>query len=155
MGKKLIDGLITIEKLNEWFISLTTNQKLMVVLRIPLNSKVIDIEIEFFRIYDLKYTIDEIIEFYGEFKFWIKREYGMDKLLGYLVYTELNLKYNKYSELYGIIDRNNIFYFLSHDQMIEYLKVTTVFKWRTTQLIERYNSLSVDERNILNESFTL
>lgn len=58
-------------------------------------------------------------------------------------------KYKNIKNVQGLIDNTFKFYLLNTYDMVIFLNLTTQFKWNDNHLIDKYNTLSEDEKNTL------
>lgn len=72
MAKKLIDGLITLTKLNDWFNSLSNKDKVIVMFNLPHTVTDIKLNECINKKYEDNTTFDEFDE--NEFNFWLYKE---------------------------------------------------------------------------------
>lgn len=147
MAKKLIDGLITMSKLNDWFNSLSNKDKVIVMFNLPYTVTDIKLNECINKKYEDNTTFDEFDE--NEFNFWLYKENNRKKLYGYIVYNKMLSKYKNIKNVQGLIDNTFKFYLLNTYDMVIFLNLTTQFKWNDNQLIDKYNTLSEDEKNTL------
>lgn len=152
----LIDGIITIEKLDFWFNSFSKKNKIAITHSLTYDNKRWEWNDSVYGMYrkGLYNKIDDFTDNKVN-ELWDSSPSHI-KYYNYIIYNKLpyideNDKITK--EGLSNVSRDDLFFCLDDNQIIELLNLDTRLGWKYIHLFNKYKELSKDDINILIEKF--
>lgn len=160
MGKKdtqiLIDGKITLEKLDQWFYSFTKKNKIAIVHSLSYDSKKWEWNDNVYGMYKKgmynkvkDFTDNEVNKLWEDSPSYIN--YANYIIYNKLPYIDENGKISK--DALKNVETDYLFFCLDDEQIITLLGLDTRLGWKYIHLFEKFKELPVDEKNTLIEKY--
>lgn len=160
MGKKdtqfLIDGKITLVKLDQWFYSCTKKNKIAIVHSLSYDSKKWEWNDNVYGMYKKgmynkvkDFTDNEVNKLWEESPSYIN--YANYIIYNKLPYIDENGKISK--DALKNVETDDLFFFLDDEQIITLLNLDTRLGWKYIHLFGKFKELPVDEKNTLIEKY--
>lgn len=152
----LIEGKITLEKLDQWFYSFTKKNKIAIIHSLSYDSKKWEWYDNVYGMYKKNmynkvddFTDNEVNEMWEESPSYIN--YTNYIIYNKLPYIDENGKISK--DALKNVEIDDLFFCLDDEQIIILLKLDTRLGWEYKHLFEFFKKLSKDEKNILIEKY--